>query len=284
MDSFALAATNIVAGNPAGTTALEWALTPGTIRFESDCTFAIGGAMPEVRLAGKPIAHLTSVAAQRGDELSVGPFTGRRFLYIAVNGGVTVPAVLHSGSTYLPGKFGGFDGRVIRTGDKLHLGASTHPPEGFHCPSELVVNYDAASVRVTRGPQAELFPDESWRTLLSAEFRVSHSSDRTGYRLEGRNVPHQLGLLPSEAGCAGAIQVPPDGNPIVLMADAPTVGGYAKIAVVAEADLPVVAQKAPGDPVRFELVSIEESQRALRLRAADLALLTVKRGSGAASA
>jgi allophanate hydrolase subunit 2 len=129
-----------------------------------------------------------------------------------------------------------------------------------------------------------LFGDDSWKALLTTEFLVAHASDRTGYRLEGNPIPHELGLLPSETGCAGAIQIPLDGNPIVLMADAPTVGGYPKIAVVAEADLPVIAQKAPGDRVRFDLITIEESQRALKRRAADLAVLATRRLSGAASA
>jgi allophanate hydrolase subunit 2 len=102
--------------------------------------------------------------------------------------------------------------------------------------------------------------------------------------LDGNQIAHQLGLLPSEPACAGAIQIPLDGNPIVLMADAPTVGGYPKIATVAEADLPVMAQKAPGERVRFDLVTIGESQRALRRRAADLAVLSDMRASGAASA
>ena len=283
MDSFALAATNIVAGNPANTPALEWALSSGTIRFERECVFAVGGACPEMFLAGKSVRALTAVMASPGDELTVGPFSARRFLYLAVNGGFPVEPILQSAATYLPGKFGGFEGRVIKRGDQLRTGPS-NATSGFHCPRELTLDYDAVAVRVTRGPQAALFGDDSWRTFLTTEFTVAHASDRTGYRLEGQTIPHELGLLPSEAGCSGAIQIPLDGNPIVLMADAPTVGGYPKIAVVAEADLPIIAQKAPGDRVQFDLVTIEESQRALRQRAADLALLSAQRGSGAASA
>jgi antagonist of KipI len=284
MDSFALAATNIIAGNPANAPALEWALTSGTIRFERQCVFATGGASPEVFLGGKPVAPLTAVAADAGDELTVGAFSARRFLYVAISGGVAVPTVLQSAATYLPAKFGGFEGRMIKRGDQLPMGRAKATSAGFKCPRELSLDYDVAAVRVTRGPQAALFGHDSWRTLLGAEFTIAHASDRTGYRLEGQTIPHQLGLLPSEAGCCGAIQVPLDGNPIVLMADAPTVGGYPKIAVVSEADLPVLAQKAPGDRVRFDLITIEESQRSLRRRAADLALLSAKRDSGAASA
>jgi allophanate hydrolase subunit 2 len=122
---------------------------------------------------------------------------------------------------------------------------------------------------VIRGTHADLFDDGAWRALLETEFRISNSSDRTGYRLQGPALKTDVATLPSEAGCPGTIQVPGDGKPIVLMADAPTVGGYPKIAVVSEADLPIIAQRASGETIRFELITIEESQRALRRRAAD---------------
>ena len=99
---------------------------------------------------------------------------------------------------------------------------------------------------------------------------MTGASDRTGYKLEGPPIGTSFGTLPSEAGCPGTIQVPGDGLPIALMADAPTVGGYPKIAVVSEADLPILAQRRPGDSVRFEPISIEQSQRALKRRMTDL--------------
>ncbi|HLA14381.1 MAG TPA: hypothetical protein VJZ25_05100, partial [Gemmatimonadaceae bacterium] len=133
----------------------------------------------------------------------------------------------------------------------------------------LMPAYAAGVVHITLGPQADLFADDAWRTILE-EFRVSGASDRTGYRLDGPALSTSITALPSDAGCPGAIQIPGDGKPIALMADAPTVGGYPKIAVVSEADLPILAQREPGAPVRFELVSIEQSQRAARKRASDL--------------
>jgi urea carboxylase len=96
------------------------------------------------------------------------------------------------------------------------------------------------------------------------------ASDRTGYKLEGPAIRNSLGTLPSEAGCPGAIQIPGDGLPIALMADAPTVGGYPKIAVISEADLPILAQRRPGDSIRFQVITIEQSQRALKRRASDI--------------
>jgi urea carboxylase len=125
-------------------------------------------------------------------------------------------------------------------------------------------------VHVTCGTHSDLFDDAAWHTFADSEYKVSAASDRTGYRLEGPALRNPVGTLPSEASCPGSIQVPGDGLPIALMADAPTVGGYPKIAVVSGADLPILAQRSPGETIRFELVTIEQSQRAQRRRASDL--------------
>jgi antagonist of KipI len=271
MDSFALAAANALVGNALNAAVLEWGLSGGSVRFHSDCTIALTGARTTATLAGTPAAPLTTISAKKGDELVIERIESGRFLYLAFRGGIDVPIVLHSRSTYLPGKFGGHEGRMLRQGDAIRLreSAGTAPSPGFHVPAELTPAYAAGVVHITPGPQADLFGDDAWRTLLQ-EFRVASASDRTGYRLEGPALTTSVSALPSEAGCAGAVQVPGDGKPIVVMADAPTVGGYPKIAVVSEADLPILAQRQPGETVRFELIAIEQSQRAARKRAADL--------------
>jgi antagonist of KipI len=144
-----------------------------------------------------------------------------------------------------------------------------------------VPRYESSGVRIIRGTHADLFDESAWRTLTETEFTVSTASDRTGYKLAGKRVEGAVANLASDASCQGAIQIPSDGTPIVLMADAPTVGGYPKIAIVAEADLPILAQRSPGEVVRFQLVTIEQSQRALKHRASDLQTI---RATGAASA
>ncbi len=272
MDSFALSATNAMVGNPLDAAALEWALGGGALRFERDTVFATGGAIARVILSGKAVAPCTTIFARGGDELVVEQFVTGRFLYLACSGGLDVPMLLGSRSTYLPGHFGGYEGRLLKNGDAIPLGShlASAPREGFHCAADLIPRYDSGIVHVTPGPQRDLFDDHSWRTLTEDEYRVSMASDRTGYKLEGRPLPNTLGTLPSEAGCAGAIQIPGDGLPIALMADAPTVGGYAKIAVVSEADLPILAQRRPGDTVRFEQITLEQSQRVLKRRTSDL--------------
>jgi len=161
---------------------------------------------------------------------------------------------------------------MIAKNDTLTLGPrpASVPSEGFACAADLLPRYEVSVAHITRGTHADMFDDSAWRTLTETEYRVSTASDRTGYKLKGVPVSNRVATLPSEASCPGSIQIPGDGAPIVLMADAPTVGGYPKIAVVAEADLPIVAQRSPGDSLRFELITIEQSQRALKRRASDL--------------
>jgi biotin-dependent carboxylase-like uncharacterized protein len=271
MDSFALRAANAVAGNDVDAAGLEWALGDGSITFEQDAAFAFGGAKANATLGSRVVAPCTTIYARAGDTLTFERISGGRFLYLAIGGGIDVPIILGSRSTYLPGRFGGYMGRTMKRGDVLPLGRPTHrPAEGFHCAADLLPRYDTGIVHVTRGTHAYLFDDSAWRTLTESEYRVAAASDRTGYKLEGPAVANPVGTLPSEAGCPGSIQIPGDGLPIALMADAPTVGGYPKIAVVAEADFPRVAQRSPGEPIRFELITIEQSQRLLKRRASDL--------------
>jgi antagonist of KipI len=272
MDSFALAAANVLAGNSPDTAGLEWALGGGSIRFERDTVFVLAGAKAQATLSGQSVAPCTTIYARSGDELAIERISSGRFLYIAISGGIDVPILLGSRSTYLPGRFGGYDGRTLKHADTLALGAppSRAPAPGCHCAADLIPRYEMGIVHVTRGTHADLFDEATWHLFTDSEYRVSSASDRTGYRLEGPALRNPVGTLPSEAGCPGSIQVPGDGFPIALMADAPTVGGYPKIAVVSEADLPIIAQRSPGETIRFELITIEQSQRALRRRASDL--------------
>lgn len=283
MDSFAMRAANLMVGNDSAAAVLEWALAGGTLTFGDEASFALVGATVRATIGGRPIAPCTTTRAARDDQLIVEQFVSGRFLYIAVSGGLDVPVLLGSKSTYLPGRFGGLEGRLIKTGDQLMTGvAETSPTEGFHCAAELMPRYESETVHVTRGPQAELFDESAFRILSDSPHRISSASDRTGYKIDGPSLGASPGSLPSEAACPGAIQVPGDGHPIILMADAPTVGGYPKIAVVSEADLPIVAQRRPGDTLRFEIITIEQSQRALARRTAALNTIAQLAGGGSA--
>ena len=272
IDSFALRAANALAGNSVDAAGLEWALGEGSIRFERDAVFALAGAKAHAVLSGQSVAPCTTVYARSGDELVIERISSGRFLYLAIGGGIDVPIVLGSRSTYLPGHFGGYLGRTLKRGDSLALGPPpTHTPAaGCHCAADILPRYEMGIVHVTPGTHSDLFDETTWRTLTESEYKIAAASDRTGYRLEGPALRNPVGTLPSEASCPGSIQIPGDGHPIALMADAPTVGGYPKIAVVAEADLPILAQRSPGETIRFESITIEQSQRALRRRASDL--------------
>jgi biotin-dependent carboxylase-like uncharacterized protein len=272
IDSFALRTANALAGNQLDAAGLEWALGGGSIKFEQDAVFALSGAKAQATLSGRSVPPCTTLYARSGEELTIEQISSGRFLYLSVRGGIDVPIVLGSRSTYLPGRFGGYLGRTLKRGDSLALGepSSRPPADGFHCAADLLPRYETGSVHVTLGTHSDLFDEASWRTLTESEYKVSAASDRTGYKLQGAPLGNPVGTLPSEAGCPGTIQVPGDGFPIALMADAPTVGGYPKIAVVAEADLPIIAQRSPGETIRFELITIEQSQRSLRRRASDL--------------
>jgi allophanate hydrolase subunit 2 len=161
------------------------------------------------------------------------------------------------------------EGRLLRAGDRLAVGdAGEVVPVGFAVPAELEPRYDRGECGVVRGPHAELFSPDAWRVLVETAFAIDAASDRMGYRLAGPPIAHGGdAALPSAPVCAGAVQIPAGGRPIVLMADGPTVGGYPVIAVVCSADLRFMAQRVPGELVRFRAMTVEESQRAFRRRA-----------------
>ncbi len=192
--------------------------------------------------------------------------------YLALAGGIEVRPVLGSRSTYLRGHFGGFDGRLLQAGDILRRGR-LRPALMERAACTLAeearpVYHASPTVEVIPGPQAERFGPECMQTFLSNPYKVSHSSDRMGYRFEGPRLSLPGGAdLTSEGLVAGAVQVPADGLPIVMMADCATAGGYPKIASVISADLPLLAQCTPGrDEVRFRSTTIEAAQEKYRCK------------------
>jgi biotin-dependent carboxylase-like uncharacterized protein len=271
MDTFALEAANRLAGNPPEAAALE--ITGGGAIFEAlaPLLLAVAGADLGAWLDGWPLAPWTAALARPGAQLQ---FQGRQGdwgarAYLALAGGVATPEVLGSRGTCLAGGFGGFVGRPLRPGDLLETGAACDDPgalAGRRWLAERRPAYHAEPVlRVVRGPHAGSFTAESLAALMSEPFRVSPTSNRMGYRLEGpllrtiapADLP-SLGVLP------GAIQVPPDGGAILLMADAQTTGGYPIAGVVIGADLPLAAQLLPGDRLRFAVAEIEVAVAARR--------------------
>jgi antagonist of KipI len=189
--------------------------------------------------------------------------------YIAFSGGVQVPAVMGSASTYSRGAYGGIQGRALKKGDRLELGeapvAKPESLEHWHISESIVPQYsEKPTVRVVRGPQWDWFSEKAQQGFLSYTFTVSPDMDRMGVRLSGAALDVASSWeMHSEAVATGSVQIPRDGQPIVLMADRQTIGGYPKIANVITVDLPLLAQVRPGSKVRFAEVDLDTAQALL---------------------
>ena len=267
VDSFALRVANVLAGNDEGAAGLEITLAGPKLRFQADTVIAVTGADLAPRLDGEPIAIWQAVAAPRGAVLSFGkPRDGLR-AYLAVAGGIDLPPVLGSRSTYVRSGLGGLNGRPLRAGDRLPVSneGPSAQPVGRKLPVEHVPSYGSSHVlRVVMGPQDDAFTPEGIQTFLSAEYAATHQSDRVGYRYQGPQIQHKGGAdIISDGVPFGAVQVTGDGMPIVLLADRGTTGGYTKIAAVISSDLAGVAQASPGDATYFRQVTLDEAHQAL---------------------
>ena len=257
MDSVALATLNILVGNPRNLAGLEIALTGGSFYFDEPVTFAIGGAETDASLDGRKLDSYRAYRANAGQILKVDTLFAGRFFYLTVSGGIDADNVLGSRSTYLPGGFGGSGGRRLRSGDTLTVG---HIPKGRKhqvadsLPMHLRASIGNSEIRFVRA--------NADAATVDGSYRLSPSSDRTGYRL-GDNHRDGGASITSEPVCPGVIQLPPSGEPIILMADAPTIGGYRVMGGVISADLGMLAQKLPGERIELVPISIERARREL---------------------
>ncbi|MCS7234654.1 MAG: 5-oxoprolinase subunit PxpB [Armatimonadota bacterium] len=245
MDPEALLAANGAVGNAPGCAALEFTWPAPVLEALVDVEVAVAGADFSPEVDGSPIPLGRPVRLRRGHVLRFREPRAGNWCYLALSGGVEVPEVLGSRSTHVPS---GLGGRALRRGDVVRRGRA---PTGAPRPEE---GSRTRSVRVSPGPHLDAFAPGALDRFLSEEYAVTVRSDRSGYRLEGPALPHAgPGEIVSEGMVVGAVQVPPSGKPIVLMPDGPTTGGYPVLAVVVEEDLPRLAQKRPGERVRFEL-------------------------------
>jgi antagonist of KipI len=264
-DSLSLRIANLLVGNDEYAPALEMTLVGATLEFEGPAIVALSGANCDCRMGHKWLhAHIpTQVPA--GTVLHCGSTTDGARSYLAVQGGFEVPLVMGSASTDVRGRIGGFQGRRLQSGDVLRVGQSgTTLVRRLH-DGVLEAVHPMGPVRVTRGAQYDWFNQETYANLFSSSYLISEQSDRSGLRLQGEAVtPSETSQLLTDGIPLGAIQVPQDGQPIILFVDQQTTGGYPKIANVIAADMHRIGQLRPRDQVRFAEVSIAEAVEALR--------------------
>lgn len=277
LDRVALAAANVVAGNRADAAALECLYQGPVVEVDADSArLAVAGAGVTLEVAGadgapvQRVGALESVTLRRGARARVLVGAGGASAYLAVEGGVQVAEVLGSRSTYVRGKFGGLNGRVLAAGDAVPIRSAASERGERWLPGVGFV--PARAVRVTLGPQDDHFTRDAIAALLGGTFTVTPTSDRMGLRLAGPRFVHAKGFdIASDATVTGAIQVPGDGQPIVLLADRQTTGGYPKIATVISADVPALARIGPGAKLAFRAVTVPEAEAARRALEQDIA-------------
>jgi biotin-dependent carboxylase-like uncharacterized protein len=256
-DPAALAAANRLVGNDECAAGLEIMLSGPSLRFPGGGVVALTGArFAASRDCGAPLPWNETLMLGAGETLTVAGAVGGCRCWLAVRGGVAVPSVMGSRSTFLPGAFGGYLGRPLRSGDALVIGADVGKVRLLRA-SPPSRGAGDAPLRVVAGPQACQFGDDALAAFFRGRFLVTAASDRRGLRLTGPAVTHAAAELLSQGVLPGAVQVPPDGQPIILGWDGPVTGGYPVIAAVISADLPRLAQLRPGDGLGFSTIEVD---------------------------
>jgi biotin-dependent carboxylase-like uncharacterized protein len=265
MDRFAFVVANRLVGNADGAAALECTLVGPRLEVDAPGAVAVTGADMPLTVNGAEVPRWATIALKAGDVVKLGPARAGVRSYLAFSGGLDVPLVLGSRSTYVRGRLGGLDGRALRKGDTLHV-----LPFGAVRPRRVerraLPEYGSESaIRVVLGPQADRFTDAGIRTLLGSAYEVLPQSDRMGARLAGPRIEHARGHdIISDGIALGSIQVPGDGQPIILLVDRQSTGGYTKVATVCSCDVGRIGQARPGQSLRFQAVAVAEAHRLLR--------------------
>jgi antagonist of KipI len=276
MDTLSIKLANLLVGNKMSDAALEVSLIGPTLTFEVDSIISICGADFSPRINKERISMNKPISVRSGDTLEFGqPLLGCR-CYIAFKGGIQTEIVLNSRSTCIPAKFGGLDGRALRKGDILPIKPATTAIKFNY---KLSTYFDSLlfghkPIRIVKGIQYDLFNSTSKQLLTSETYTITKDANRMGYRLEGQPLQliEQQELL-TEGVTFGTVQVPANGQPIILMADRQTTGGYPKIGQIAAVDLPRVAQLNAGDTLSFVEISIKEAQQLVVEREKELRAL-----------
>ena len=256
---------NLLLGNSAEAATLEVTISGPELRIDHSARVVVTGADLQASVDGKrtPVGRATD--CRPGSVLRFGERKSGARTYVAFDGGVDVPMVLGSRATHVGTALGGLDGRALTAGDRLLLGPPTAARAGRAIDPPVSTIPGGARLRVLPGPQDDFFPRDAFTRLEGTRFVVTPQSNRMGYRLSGATLPRVAGReMISDAAFVGALQVPASGEPILLMSDRQTTGGYPQLATVITADLPLAAQLAPGDWVEFACCTRAEAIAALR--------------------
>lgn len=263
LDGFAFRIANLLVGNSENSAVFEMTILGPQLAVMEEADIAVTGADMEVRLNFKPVESWTSIRVQPGDLLSIQALKSGCRGYLSVTGGVAVPEIMGSRSTYVGGKMGGYRGRPLKKGDIVRRAPGNLLETPRQLPDPYIPRHSGeVLLRAIPGPQDDFF-DDGLETLFSSEYLVTARADRMGYRLQGSPIRHRENApksIISEPTMPGGIQIPADNQPIILLVEQ-TVGGYTKPATVISADIPKIAQATPGDTVRFESIDLEAAHR-----------------------
>jgi antagonist of KipI len=266
MDPVSHRLANALVGNSRGAALLEITLIGPELEFEDERLVAVAGADFDLLLDDRHVPTSAPFIVSAGSRLRFGARRLGARAYLAVSGGIAVPPVLGSRSTHLVSAMGGMSGRALTSGDRLTLGDSALPQGTALAPQVAVVPLPdrQGTVRVLPGPQQDYFAPDALDVLQSAPYTVARNSDRMGFRLQGPRLVHVRGAdIVSDATPLGVLQIPASGQPILLMADRQTTGGYPKLATVISADMAIAGQLAPDDSVRFVVCTPADAMKAL---------------------
>lgn len=265
MDQFSLTAANYLVSNDSNSACMETTLIGPELQALARMQIAVTGGQCSPMINGHYVPMWQTIEVEKGDTLSFGRMESGCRAYLAVRGGIEVPMVLGSRSTYVRGKFGGLEGRQFKTGDTIETTGASFVSAEYLLPEEFVPQFEhSICVHVILGPQAEMFTDKGLKTFLSKPYEVTPESDRMGYRLEGPAIEHKdKADIVSDALLPGVIQIPKSGKPILIMRDAQTTGGYPKIAVTITSDLLRLGQAKPNNEVRFMQITLKEAHQRL---------------------
>ena len=269
LDPFAYGIANLLVGNPAGTAVLEITMTGPALEVLGEADVALAGADMAVAVNRQPVSMWQTVRVKRGDVIRIRQAKSGCRAYLAITGGIDVPVVMGSRATCVKAKIGGVEGRILRKDDVL----ARNPRESLAKPRTLPANFIPAyssdiALRAIAGPQEEAFRS-GIEVFFGSIYEVTPEADRMGYRLQGPPVKHDEGFpqsIISEPTVPGNVQLPANGQPIILLVEQ-TTGGYTKIATVISTDLSKIAQAIPGNRVRFQEVTLAEAHRLCRERA-----------------